>query len=84
MTILQDIRAVELAQQSYRTALKTMQADAQVLEDLLDSERADLANEMRNKVVLDLTKDPDPYGNFNISLVDRLMAMGWPHGQGGV
>ena len=78
MTILRDIRAAELAQQSHRTALKKMQEDLERVEDLLDSERADLDSEMRGKIVLDPAKDPDPWGLHGISLVDRLRAMGWP------
>lgn len=29
-------------------------------------------------IELDLEKDPDPFGNHGISILDRLAAMGWP------
>lgn len=31
-----------------------------------------------NLIVLDKAKDPDPFGEHKIPLVDRLKAMGWP------
>lgn len=33
--------------------------------------------DMRGKVVLDLTKDPDPFGLHGIPLSTRLQYMGW-------
>lgn len=33
--------------------------------------------DMKGKVVLDLTKDPDPYGLHGIPLSTRLQYMGW-------
>ena len=33
--------------------------------------------DMKGKVVLDLTKDPDPYGLHGIPLSTRLQFMGW-------
>ena len=32
---------------------------------------------MKGKVILDLTKDPDPYGLHGIPLSTRLQFMGW-------
>lgn len=32
---------------------------------------------MKGKVILDLTKDPDPYGLHGIPLSTRLQYMGW-------
>ena len=78
MTILRDIRAAELAQQSHRNVQKTIaQANAEVAEKI-EAERQKLNAERDGKVVLDLSRDPDPYGYHGISLVDRLRAMGWP------
>ena len=31
-------------------------------------------------IMLDPKKDPDPYGNFSMSLSYRLRCMGWPEG----
>lgn len=84
MTILRDIRAAELAQQSHREVQKkldTMKAEALAT---VEAERDKLNVDLENKIVLDLKKDPDPYGYFGISLIDRLMAMGWPIEYGGV
>lgn len=78
MTILRDIRAAELAQVSHRATLLRLQEENKKIQEMLDDERNKLNVELEKKVVLDLRKDPDPYGNFNISLVDRLRAMGWP------
>ena len=71
MTILRDIRAAELAQVSHRATLLRLQEENTKLEEMLNVE-------LEKKVVLDLTKDPDPYGYHKVSLVDRLRAMGWP------
>ena len=78
MTILRDIRAAELVRQSYKVALEKMQAEVKALEGILEAERQQLSVDLKNKVVLDLSKDVDPYGYHGISLVDRLRAMGWP------
>lgn len=37
--------------------------------------------DMSGLVVLDLKKDPDPYGYHKIPLTHRLIAMGWPETQ---
>jgi hypothetical protein len=37
--------------------------------------------EAEGMVVLDLAKDPDPFGNHGISILNRLAAMGWPADQ---
>jgi hypothetical protein len=78
MTILRDIRAAELAQQSHRNVQKSIeQVNAEAAEKI-EAERQKLNAERGGKVVLDLSKDIDPYGLHGISLVDRLRAMGWP------
>jgi len=33
--------------------------------------------DMKGKIVLDLTKDPDPWGYHGMSLSYRLQVMGW-------
>lgn len=78
MTILRDIRAAELAQVTHRVTLQKLQEENRKIQEMLEDERNRLNVELEKKVVLDLTKDPDPYGYHGVSLVDRLRAMGWP------
>lgn len=33
---------------------------------------------LKNKIILDPNKDPDPYGYHGIPLSTRLLEMGWP------
>lgn len=76
MTILDDIR--DLENQSIAAALVPNLTKQNAV---LSSQVERLSAENRaaeGMIVLDPDKDPDPYGNFGISLVDRLHAMGWP------
>jgi FlaG/FlaF family flagellin (archaellin) len=50
------------------------QHDAHVVAQQTDSK---YQLSMKGKVVLDLTKDPDPYGYHGIPLSTRLQYMGW-------
>lgn len=52
----------------------SVQHDDHVLAHHLDSH---LRESLKGKVVLDLTKDPDPYGYHGIPLSTRLQYMGW-------
>lgn len=76
MTILSSIRMLEgLAPAAAKVdQLVRLNDELAKKVDRLDVE----ARSVRDKIVLDPDKDPDPYGNFGISLVDRLHAMGWP------
>ena len=50
------------------------QHDAHVIAQQIVSK---FTEDMKGKVVLDLTKDPDPYGYHGIPLSTRLQYMGW-------
>jgi hypothetical protein len=56
------------------TVHQPTQHDAHVMAQQIDSK---YEQSMRGKVVLDLTKDPDPYGYHGIPLSTRLQFMGW-------
>lgn len=78
MTILRDIREAELAQVAYKEHLRKLREENRKIQKMLEDERNKLNVELEKKVVLDLTKDPDPHGYHGVSLLDRLRAMGWP------
>ena len=56
------------------TILQPTQHDAHVVAQQIVSK---FTVDMKGKVVLDLTKDPDPYNLHGMSLVYRLQVMGW-------
>lgn len=76
MTILKAIQELEALAPaaSVVPALREQNRNLTIKLDEFDRDNRSL----EGKIVLDPKLDPDPYGNFGISLVDRLQAMGWP------
>lgn len=44
----------------------------------MDEAHAAVREDRPGVIELDLSQDPDPFGNHGISILDRLAAMGWP------
>jgi hypothetical protein len=53
--------------------------DVKIAEEQLWAVKHEL-DELSDKIVLDPSKDPDPWGHHNMSLSYRLRCMGWPEG----
>ena len=49
-----------------------------LLFESMDQVRQAVKDDSPGIIELDLEKDPDPFGNHGISILDRLAAMGWP------
>jgi len=78
VTILTSIAAAEAAQKAHKRIEAQLLKEREDAVEALEEARDVLNLELNNKIILDPRLDPDPYGYFNISLVDRLKAMGWP------
>lgn len=76
-TILQQIAGLENGARAHKAVVSNLHTIAERHKQDAADARDSLLDYTSDKIVLDPKLDPDPYGNFGMSLTYRLQCMGW-------